>query len=449
MRKNRIVSLLISAFLVVAMLPVSCWADDGESVLSGTVVNPLYEDVLNGMPAVGDGGGEMPLLAASSSKYRDKDYPKVTTTDSCAKVFRSAMKKRTTVRFRYTFKSAAAANTANATKLLDESCEKAFEHTGDPCEGEYLRWQYSKYDWSATDPNKSDRDHTYYFSVHFVYYTTAKQEAAVGTKIDEVLSRMNLEGKGEYATVRAIYDYIANNISYDYAGLRNREFKSFTAWKALCKGTAVCQGYSLLMYRMLLECGIDCRIVAADQGSSIAEEGHAWNLIKLNGDYYYGDTTWESTSNNTSGQYLYFLKGNSDFLGHDKYYHIYDYIKNHPVAASRYVPSSDEQGEVIPIVKVLKKTSISKLKSGKNYITVKWTKQQYGVKGYELEYGTKRAFNKGSTSIIRVSDCDKVSKKLTKLKRKTKYYVRVRTYKTVEGVDYYSAWTSKKSLSTK
>ena len=427
------------------MLPVSCWAEERSVVFSGTELNPLYEDMLGNMPAVGD-GGEMPLLA-SSGRYNDKDYPRVTSAESCAAVFRTAMKKRTTVRFRYAFKKASDVNEEKAREFINECCEKAFEHTGNPTEGEYIRWQYAKYDWEAVDLNALDRDYTWYFDVHFVYYTTAKQEAAVGTKIGEVLSRMNLEGKSDYATVRAIYDYVANNVSYDYTGLKNKEFKSFTAWKAMCKGTAVCQGYSLLMYRMLLQCGIDCRLVAADEGSNETKYGHAWNLIQLNDNYYYGDATWDAES--TGDNYKYFLKGKRDFNDHAKFIHIYDYIKDHPVADSKYVPSSDETGQVIPVVKVLKKTSISKLTAGKNYITAKWRKQAYGVKGYEIEYGTKKAFSNGATTIKRASNCDTVSNKLTKLKRRTKYYVRVRTYKTIEGIDYYSAWSAKKSLTTK
>lgn len=135
---KKMIAIAISVMLVMAMLPVSCWAKETSAMLSGTVVNPLYEEGLSSMPAVG-GGGEMPLLAASPGGYRDKDYPKVSSTDDCAKVFRSAMKKRTTVRFRYKFKSGLGANNANANTLISESCEKALEHTGDPCEGEYLR----------------------------------------------------------------------------------------------------------------------------------------------------------------------------------------------------------------------------------------------------------------------------------------------------------------------
>jgi hypothetical protein len=51
---------------------------------------------------------------------------------------------------------------------------------------------------------------------------------------------------------------------------------------------------------------------------------------------------------------------------------------------------------------------------------------------------TKLVAKSGTTSL-----------KLTGLKAKTKYYVQIRTYKTVNGVKFYSAWSAKKSMKTK
>ncbi|MGI6170795.1 MAG: hypothetical protein ACOYIC_03550 [Butyricicoccus sp.] len=42
-----------------------------------------------------------------------------------------------------------------------------------------------------------------------------------------------------------------------------------------------------------------------------------------------------------------------------------------------------------------------------------------------------------------------VSKKVTKLTAKKKYYVRIRTYKTVSGKKYYSSWSKAKTVTTK
>lgn len=96
-----------------------------------------------------------------------------------------------------------------------------------------------------------------------------------------------------------------------------------------------------------------------------------------------------------------------------------------------------------------KKTSISgKIKAQKKGFTVKWKKQTQNVDGYEVCYSTKKSFPKKGTVTKKVSK--KTTTKLTvkKLKAKKKYYVRIRTYKKVNGKTSYSAWSAKKSVVT-
>lgn len=95
------------------------------------------------------------------------------------------------------------------------------------------------------------------------------------------------------------------------------------------------------------------------------------------------------------------------------------------------------------------KTSISKIKAQKKGFTVKWKKQTKDVGGYEVSYSTNKRFTKKTTVTKRITK--KTSTKLTvkKLKAKKKYYVRVRTYKTVNGKKYVSNWSSAKTVVTK
>lgn len=96
-----------------------------------------------------------------------------------------------------------------------------------------------------------------------------------------------------------------------------------------------------------------------------------------------------------------------------------------------------------------KKTSISgNVKAQKKGFTVKWKKQTKDVGGYEISYSTSRKFTKKTTV---TKQAGKAATKLTvrKLKAKKKYYVRVRTYKTVKGKKYVSAWSSAKTVVTK
>ncbi len=89
-------------------------------------------------------------------------------------------------------------------------------------------------------------------------------------------------------------------------------------------------------------------------------------------------------------------------------------------------------------------TSISGLKnSSSKKMTVKWSKKS-SVTGYQIRYSTDSSFSSYKT--ITLSGASRVSKTISGLTKGKRYYVRIRTYKTVSGTKYYSAWSSKKSV---
>ncbi len=94
-----------------------------------------------------------------------------------------------------------------------------------------------------------------------------------------------------------------------------------------------------------------------------------------------------------------------------------------------------------------KKTSVSSLAAKKKGFTVKWKKVTAQTTGYQIQYSTSSKFKSAKT--VTVSKNKTTSKTITKLKAKKKYYVRVRTYKTVGKTKYYSSWSAAKSVTTK
>jgi len=94
-----------------------------------------------------------------------------------------------------------------------------------------------------------------------------------------------------------------------------------------------------------------------------------------------------------------------------------------------------------------KKTSIKKLSKGKKKFTVTWAKVS-GVKGYQIQYSSNKKFKKNNKSVT-VTKQKTTKATVKKLKSKKKYYVRVRTYKTVNGKKIYSSWSKAKSVKTK
>ena len=99
-----------------------------------------------------------------------------------------------------------------------------------------------------------------------------------------------------------------------------------------------------------------------------------------------------------------------------------------------------------------KGTSVSKVKAAKKGFKVTWKKQATQTTGYEVQYGTASNFKKGNKTVT-VSKNKTTSKSVSKLSAKKKYYVRVRTYKTVKvngkNVKLYSGWSKAKSVTTK
>ena len=99
------------------------------------------------------------------------------------------------------------------------------------------------------------------------------------------------------------------------------------------------------------------------------------------------------------------------------------------------------------IVAKPKSTSIKKVKAAKKAISVIW-KKVGGVKGYQVQVATDKKFKKNKKTVtVKKQKTTKTTVK--KLKAKKKYYVRVRTYKIVNGKKVYSAWSKVKSVKTK
>ncbi|MCM1285863.1 MAG: fibronectin type III domain-containing protein [Acetobacter sp.] len=98
-----------------------------------------------------------------------------------------------------------------------------------------------------------------------------------------------------------------------------------------------------------------------------------------------------------------------------------------------------------------KSTSITKLTAGKKKFTVKWKKLTSQTTGYQIQYSTSSKFKSAKT--VTVSKNKTTSKSISKLKAKKKYYVRIRTYKTVKvngkNTKIYSSWSKAKTVTTK
>ena len=106
--------------------------------------------------------------------------------------------------------------------------------------------------------------------------------------------------------------------------------------------------------------------------------------------------------------------------------------------------SNDED---VTVISKPKSASIKKVKGAKKAILVTWIKVS-GVSGYEIQLATNKKFKKNKKTVtIKKQKTTKTTVK--KLKAKKKYYVRIRTYKIVNGKKVYSSWSKVKSVKTK
>ena len=221
---------------------------------------------------------------------------------------------------------------------------KALEHTGVPNEGDYIRHNQIGYDSSVVtgeDENGTYTEITYTFN----WLTTAEQEAEVDAAVDSVLAELDLWDLTNYEKVKGAYDWITENVQYDFDNEDNDEYQlCHSTYAAIVQKNAVCQGYATLYYRMMLELGVDCRYVRGTAGY-VEIEDHAWNIVYLDGKYYNMDPTWDR---DLMGHYRMFLCTESNFTEHhsDSEYLTAEWKAKYPMAVVPYVFNVTASGKL-------------------------------------------------------------------------------------------------------
>ena len=126
----------------------------------------------------------------------------------------------------------------------------------------------------------------------------------------------------------------------------------------------------------------------------------------------------------------------------------YSNNKNVGVADVKVTFKENYTGSVSEVFKIKPKgTSVSSLSAKFKGFTVKWNKQATQTTGYQIQYSTDKNFSKNNKTVT-VSSNSTTSKTITDLTAKKKYYVRIRTYKLVDGTKYCSSWSSSKNITT-
>ena len=170
----------------------------------------------------------------------------------------------------------------------------------------YLAYKNLEYTGSLTAFNTSKVSYT------INWRESASQTASVNSWANSKVASITGGSMSDYEKILAIHDFITTEYSYDTT------LTKFTAYDLLYNGgKAVCQGFTMLAYRMLTAAGIESRIILKGDGSTQPQGNsggspvaHTWNVVKLEGKWYHIDFTWDKPVNGKSSK-TFFLKGNT------------------------------------------------------------------------------------------------------------------------------------------
>ena len=329
--KHRLLSWALVLAILCTMLPVQALAAMPSASINETIthINPLYKDVITEDDLV------QPSEEPHAELHADPVY--ATSFAEAGEQMRQPMVNREQTIVVYY-------QTANYDSAQHKDIfNAAVAHTGNPDEGDALRWVYAGYKVRIGRSVKNGISYAT-FTYTMTYYTTAEQEAELEAAMDALLATVDPAGT-QYEQFCTVYDYICENITYDYDTLYDDDYKlKYTAYAAMINGTAVCQGYAVLLYQLALELGMDCRVITGIGNTG----GHGWNIVKF-GDFYYNtDPTWDAIWYQALGYYNYFLQNEvtftSNYTDHyrDAEYDTTDFHAVYPISETNYDPAIDD-----------------------------------------------------------------------------------------------------------
>ena len=313
-KKLFIVSLVLSmCFSMLSIVNVQA----KETIREDHYVNPIYKDVKSS------------VVHHDIQTYSLEDVEYTSDQEKLVKIFREKLINRESNIVLY-YHCDEEITQEFFSNLVHQLFQKAIKHTGNGKEGDYLKWHCQGWTVKANISGNSNEGYDLNIFYDVSYLSSLEQEEKVDEEVSNLLKSLDLSNKTDYQKVKAIYDYICSNVTYDHDNLNDESYSlKYTAYAALINKTAVCQGYASLFYRLALDAGVDTRVISGEAGGP-----HAWNIVKLNGKYYNLDSTWDAGRST----YAYFLKNTNDFDNHvrDNDYQSNDFIEEYPMWDKSY-----------------------------------------------------------------------------------------------------------------
>ncbi|MHB9939382.1 protease [Clostridium sporogenes] len=134
--------------------------------------------------------------------------------------------------------------------------------------------------------------------------TIDMEKAAVKAKVQEIIKNVIKEGMSDVEKELVLHDYIVKNTEYNMYNHNNKIIlpDDCNAYGVLVKGIGTSEGYSKAMYELLKAAGIECKYVTGiSVHDSVGGDGHSWNIVKLEDEWYNLDVTWDEPIFNKNG----------------------------------------------------------------------------------------------------------------------------------------------------
>lgn len=232
--------------------------------------------------------------------------------------------------------------------------------------------------------------------------TYTEQKAKLEEVCNGVISSLTAP-EDEFRTELEIHDYIVENCEYR---LEKGEFVYSSAYGALVNGEAACEGYSKAAKLLLDMAGIESAVVSGISDNTEDPEGpHMWNAVKVNGDFYYLDCTWDdpvSESGEKIVMYAYFNL-NDEMIAATHRDFSYDFgctatEENYYIKTGSFFESYDRSDE-----RQISNIIANELNNGGNIV--------------QLRFGSKNAYKEAVSELI---DSGRLYNVLKAVKGKTK-----------------------------
>lgn len=265
------------------------------------MINPVYEEVFS------EKEKQIILQTLNEEKEEQNQFPTYnetiyTTYNDLAKAVQQNFVNRNP---KFTVLYKAGTDASFIDNILMDAISNNYINSSDA--GDYLKYSMGgcRYAYAYQVINSKEVLYAIAFEPH--YFTTYSQERELKTKISQYLNSYNWKQKSKYEILYDLNEYVCSKVEYDYEGLEDdTNFIKYSAYGALIKGKAVCQGYTNLYYKMLKDCGVNNIMVSS------RSLNHIWNAVEYRGLWYSVDTTWNDQPNLHS---KYFMKCIKDF-GH-------------------------------------------------------------------------------------------------------------------------------------